>query len=194
MNYCKAVFQLLTVFIIRAVLVIAGLFTVAVALPFRGPAYSVSDGRTISNLPDWVYIWGNDYDGLLGDKRLWWAANTPFQLPVDSFISMYTWAAIRNPANNMRQFSMFQAPVTGSIITYKGNYIVEDDAENAGWQFVKTTNQGKSWYGFYFVHQYKRFPSKAFIFRIGFKVKPSHQGKVDMPKGFVSKISFWKEL
>ena len=193
-DFVKAVAQFTFMSIIRIVLVTTGLIVVPLAIPFKVESFSVSDGRAIYNLPKWAYIWGNDFDGLLGDKKFWWAANTPFNLPVTHFISMFMWAAIRNPANNLRMIPWAQAPVTGSVITYKGDYTVEDDFGCSGWQFVKATNKGKSWYGFYLVHEYKSKPTHALVIRIGFKIKPSHQGEVDLPKGFVAKVSFFKKL
>jgi hypothetical protein len=94
----RALAQWLFLFVCNVVLLLLGLLVVAVAIPFRVPGLSVSDGRPIVNLPRWVWLWGNDFDGLLGDKHGTWAASTPFGLPADSFIAMYTWAALRNPS------------------------------------------------------------------------------------------------
>jgi hypothetical protein len=173
-------------------MILLGLFIVALAIPFRVDGVSVSDGRPILNLPKWAYPWGNDYDGLLGDKRLWWAANAPWGIDYKSFLGMYLWTAIRNPANNMRMFPLWSAPITGSMITYKGDYTVEDKPGMDGWQFVTVENKGKKWYGLYFVRPWNN--THAFVVRVGFKVKPSHQWTVDSPKGMVFKVSFWKEL
>ena len=174
------------------VLDLIGLVVVSVAIPFRVTSNSVSDGRVIVNLPKWAWLFGNDYDGLLGDKRGWWADNTPFGVKVDSFLAMWVWAAVRNPVNNMRLTTLYSAPVQGSIITYKGNYVVEDKPGMGGWQFVTTTNGNKKWYGFYLVHEWST--KKAFVIRIGFKVKPEHNGTNESPKGMTTKISLWKEL
>lgn len=193
LDYIKALFQFIWQFVANVLFVLTGLLMVAIAIPFRVKGISVSDGRPIVNLPRWAFPWGNDFDGLEGDKRLWWAQNTPFKLPVDHFISMYVWAAIRNPANNMRMMDLFQAPVVGSTIVWIGDAVVEDDAGETGCQFVKTTNSGRNYYGFYLVKPYKN-GTHAFVVRLGFKVQPDHIGSQSLPKGIVTKISFWKEL
>lgn len=189
----KAAAQWLWLLLSRIICIILGYVIVAIAIPFRKDGVSKSDGRYISNLPKWAWLWGNDNDGLLGDKRLWWSENTPFGLPVDHFVSMYWWTAIRNPANNMRQLDIFSAPVTGSRITYLGDYTVNDNGKDFGKQLVIIKNNGKTWYGYYLVKKLSE--SRAFVIRLGFKVKPSHNGLVDEPrKGMVFKINFFKKL
>lgn len=191
MDYIKAVLQWTFLFWANVILDLLGLVVVAIAIPFRVDGVSVSDGRKISNLPKWAWLFGNDHDGLLGDKRMWWAANTPFGLPVDHFISMYTWAAIRNPVNNMRLTNMFSAPVEGSTITYKGDEHVRDHAGEQGWQFVITENNGKKWYGFYLVHLWS--DTRAFVIRLGYKVEPSDAGTTKR-QGMTTKINFFKSI
>jgi hypothetical protein len=104
---------------------------------------------------------------------------------------MFTWAALRNPVNNMRLVDMFSAPVVGSTITYKGQAHVRDDKESAGWQFVTTENNGKKWYGFYLVHLWS--DTNAFVIRIGFKVEPSDAGSTQR-QGMTTKINFNKAI
>lgn len=191
MDYIKAPLQWIFLLLANIVLVIVGLFVVALFIPFRVDGVSKSDGRYISNLPKCVWLFGNDYDGLLGDKRGWWAANTPWGLPVDHFISMFTWAALRNPSNNKRFTNMFSATVEGSTITYKGNFKVKDKAGQQGWQFVTTENNGKKWYGFYLVHLWS--DTRAFVIRIGYKVEPSDAGSTDR-QGMTTKINLYKQI
>jgi hypothetical protein len=191
MDYIKAAAQFLFLFVANVILDILGLVIVAIAIPFRVDGTSLSDGRKISNLPKWAWLFGNDYDGLLGDKRLWWAANTPFGLPVDHFISMYTWAALRNPVNNMRLTSMFSCPLDGSTVTYKGHEHVRDHAGEGGWQFVTTENNGKKWYGFYLVHEWSS--TRAFVIRLGFKTEPKDVGSTER-QGMTTKINPYKSI
>ena len=192
MDYVKAAIQFLSLFVANVVLDVIGLVVVAIALPFRVKGYSGSDGREISNLPKWAWLFGNDYDGLLGDRRGWWAENTPFGWPVDSFMAMWWWAAVRNPVNNMRFVKLWQAPVKGSTITYVGDYTVRDHPGEAGWQFVTTENGGKHWYGFYLVHQWS--DTRAFVIRLGFKVQPDDAGTDGEPLGMTTKINLYKEI
>lgn len=172
--------------------IVTGLVMVALAIPFRVPTVSLSDGRDIVNLPRWAWLWGNDFDGLLGDKRGWWAANTPFGWAVDSFIAMYWWAAIRNPANNMRLLSLFSAPIAGSDIKHFGQFTVEDKPGMGGWQFVIVENDGKRWFGFYWVHEWSS--TRAFVVRLGFKVKPGHHGALEPRKGLTFKLNPFKAI
>lgn len=172
--------------------IVTGLVMVALAIPFRVPTVSLSDGRQIVNLPRWAWLWGNDFDGLLGDKRGWWAENTPFGAPADSFLAMYWWAAIRNPANNMRFLDAFSAPVIGSKISYYGRYTVEDKPGMGGWQFVTAEQGTRRWYGFYLVHEWGK--SRAFVVRLGFKIKPSHAGTYEPAKGLTFKVNPFKAI
>lgn len=193
MLYLRAALQWTFLLISNIVLDFLGLFIVALAIPFRVDGISASDGRPIVNLPRWAHLWGNDFDGLLGDKRGWWAENTCFGVDVRSFLAMWWWAAIRNPANNMRLYSLWLAPVIGSTITYRGQAVVEDRFDQAGWQFVITENDGKRWYGFYWVHPWSE--TRAFVVRLGFKVKPEHQGLLAEPaKGMTTKINVYKSI
>jgi hypothetical protein len=190
----KASLQWSWLILARLLGIITGLVVVAIAIPFRREDISKSDGRRIINLPKWAWLWGNDFDGLLGDKREWWANNTPFGWKVDSYMAMYWWAAIRNPANNMRFLDMFSAPVSVPARVYwKGDYIVEDKVGMDGWQLVISSDNGKDKYGFYFVKCWN--DARAFVVRIGFKIKPSHDESVDEPrKGLTFKINPYKDI
>ena len=192
MNILAAILQWTFLLLSNIVLDFLGLFIVALAIPFRKEGVSLSDGRPIVNLPKVVWLWGNDYDGLLGDKRGWWDENTPFGVSPTSYLAMWWWAALRNPVNNMRFVSLWSAPIRGSVITYKGDYIVEDKPGMAGWQFVQAEKDGKKWYGFYLVKQWNE--TRAFVIRIGFKLKPLHQGSDEDPKGMTTKINLWKAI
>lgn len=172
--------------------IVTGLAVVALTIPFRVPAVSLSDGRPIVNLPRWAWLWGNDFDGLLGDKRGWWSANTPFGWAVDSFAAMYWWAAIRNPANNMRLLDAFSAPIIGSHIGYRGRYVVEDKPGMGGWQFVWAEQGGRRWFGFYLVHEWGN--ARALVVRLGFKIKPEHAGKNEPRKGLTFKVNPFKAI
>lgn len=187
-----ALVQWLSLAIVRLLAIVCGLFVVAVALPFRVPGVSVSDGRSIVNLPRWAWLWGNDFDGLLGDKRGWWAANAPLGWAVDSFAAMWWWAAVRNPANNMRLLPAFSAPIVGSAIGYAGQYTVEDKPGMGGWQFVWAEQDGRRWFGFYLVHEWSL--TRAFVLRVGFKIKPSHAGTQEPAKGLTFKINPLKSI
>ena len=55
----------------------------------------------LTRLPKWLLLWDNKYDGLLGDKRGWWAnyCLETYGKSNHAPYCMWQWAAIRNPAN-----------------------------------------------------------------------------------------------
>jgi len=187
------IFQWLFLFLSDVIFVTLGPIMVALALPFAKDDFSVSDHRVIRNLPKWAYFWGNDFDGSLGDKHGWWAANTPFGWKVDSFMAQWWWLAIRNPANNMRMFSCWSAPVAGATCSFKGDAAVADSPGRGGWQFVTFSYPDKfSRYGFYFVKQLSA--THAFAIRLGFKISPDLVGTDEQPKGYTFKINPAKNI
>jgi len=165
----RAVAQWLFLAVCNLVLFVLGLVVVAVALPFRVPGVSVSDGRPIVNLPRWAWLFGNDYDGVHGDKRGWWAANTPFGWAADSFGAMYTWTALRNPVNNM----------------------LKDSPGMGDWQFVVAKHGLRRWYGYYWVHQWS--DTRAFVVRMGYKITKADQGGTELI-GMTTKIDLFKSI
>lgn len=189
---CRALVQWAWLIVARIIGIVTGLVMVPVAIPFRVAGLSGSDGRPIVNLPSWAWLWGNDFDGLTGDKRGWWAANTPFGWAADSFAAMFWWAAIRNPANNMRFLDAFSAPIAGSQIQWRGQYTVEDKPGLDGWQFVWATQGSRRWFGFYLVHCWNE--RRAFVVRLGFKIKPEHRGKDEPRKGLTFKVNLYKAI
>lgn|SRR3990167_8955588 len=192
MHFLLAITQWAVLLLARVVLILLGLIIVAAAIPGRSLSRSRSDGRPIINLPRWAWLWGNDYDGLLGDKRGWWVDNTPFGWKVNSFAAMWWWAAIRNPVNNLRLVSGGNCPVSECSISYAGDRVVEDKPGMGGWQFVVAERRTSAWYGFYLVHEWSA--TRAFVLRIGFKIKPSHAVSAEPPKGMTFKINPWKEI
>lgn len=198
--------------VVRLVLLVLGLLVVALAVLSPVAGISASDGRPIVNLRRWVWIFGNDFDGLDGDKRQWWAQNcdalvfwgllpwlrnkgAPLApLPVTSWLARWWWAAVRNPANNMRLLPLFSCPVRECEIAYLGARSVEDKPGQGGWQFVsaRRSRWGFRWYGLYVVTQ--RSASQAFVLRLGFKIKPEHAGTAEPAKGMTFKVNPWKSI
>jgi hypothetical protein len=172
-----------------------GFVVVAIAIPFRVNGISKSDGRPIVNLPRWAWLFGNDYDGLLGDSHGTWAASTPWGLPVDSFISMYTWAALRNPVENMRFLPLWSCPLSECVATYKGQSFVRDKPESVGWQFVTIKRKAGGWmhwYSFYWVHAWN--DTNALVVRFGFKVNPTDDFVTEPDAGMTTKIDLYKAI
>lgn len=207
LDILPALVQWAVLLVVRVALIVVGLSVVAVAILFAVPGFSLSDGRPIWNLPAWAWLFGNDYDGLDGDKRRWWADNcddlvlfgllpllrrlgfTVDWLAVDSWLARWWWAAVRNPVNNLRLVPGFNCPVSECEIRYLGDYAVEDKPGQGGWQFVSARRRGgvSRWYGFYLALPYG--PTRAFVLRLGYKVKPAHQDTDEPGKGMTFKIN-----
>lgn len=204
--------QWLALLVVRVVLILVGLPVVAIALPFAVPGVSRSDGRPIWNLPGWAWLFGNDFDGLDGDKRRWWADNcddlvlfgllpllrrlgfSVDWLDADSWLARWWWAAVRNPVNNLRLVPGFNCPISECLIRFLGASVVEDKPGYSGWQFVAARHAGgrSRWYGFYLVHQWNT--SRAFVLRLGYKIKPEHEGSDEPGKGMTFKINPFKAI
>lgn len=203
----KLILQQLILLPTRVLLIISGFFVVAIALPFRKvhdgteiPFTEASGNWKLVTLPKWAWLWSNDRDGALGDTSGWYASHTPFNLPVDSFIPMYYWLAIRNPANNSRFTKMFGCYVPDCTYTYTGDRYVKDKFEYRGKQFVVATNTKtkRRYYGFYYVKPYTK--KKAIVIQIGFKIQP-HNFETDYSKdpqggwkGFTNEINLFKNI
>jgi hypothetical protein len=198
--------------ITRLGLIVLGLPVVALATFFPVAGVSVSDGRAIVNLPRWAWLFGNDYDGLDGDKRNWWADNCDAQvlfgllpllrrigipvtpLGVTSWLARWWWAAVRNPVNNMRLLSVFSCPVNDCLIEHLGDDVVEDSRGLGGWQFVVAQRPYGlyRWFGLYCVWQLSE--TRAFVLRLGFKIKPEHADAGEPAKGMTFKLNPWKQI
>lgn len=207
-----ALLQWAVLLVVRVVLIVVGLPVVAAAIPFAVPGLSVSDLRPIVNLPRWAWLFGNDYDGLQGDKRGWWDANCDaavlfgllpllrrLGVPLDPltkthWLARWWWAAVRNPVNNLRLVPGFNCPVSECVIRFLGTAVVEDKPGYCGWQFVAARHAGgrSRWYGFYLVHQWNT--SRAFVLRLGYKIKPEHEGSDEPGKGMTFKINPFKAI
>lgn len=153
--------------------------------------------------PKWLFPWGNERDGFLGDKRGWWANEVDGD--EESFKSQYRWSAIRNPCNNMRFMPFSSCNAKESVITLlAGDEYVRDKVGREGWQFVRAIDDDNiPYYGFYFVKAKKDNPTRGIVIRIGFKVEPRHtQEYANVPvepyasyfKGMTFRVSFDKDI
>lgn len=190
---------------------IVGLFAVAIGLFFVEDQISNSDGRPIVNLPKWLWIFGNDADGVNGDKRLWWDKNCdnlvlfgllPMlrtkgfninKLTSNDYISRWWWAAIRNPSNNLRFVDWLSCPIQQCQMFYFGNKEVSDKLGKEGWQIVigKHDLSWKWWIGWYWVHRYTN-STNGLRVRMGYKIKPEYN--IDQTKGYAISIILNKDL
>lgn len=163
---------------LRVTLILLGLVVVPLALPFltiENPpiAFTQAPGYWgLGRLPAWAWLWSNDRDGALGDKRGWWHMNTPFGLGAYHWFSQFWWLAIRNPANNMRFSPWFSCPVTECDYRYWGDENVEDRPGEGGRRLLLATHKatGRRYYGFYGVWQWSA--TRALVVQLGFKGEP----------------------
>lgn len=186
---------------LRVTLILLGLLVVPLALPFltidNPPrAFTQAPGYWgLGRLPAWAWLWSNDRDGALGDKRGWWHLNAPFGLGAYHWFSQFWWLAIRNPANNMRFSPWFSCPLTECDYRYWGDERVEDRPGQGGQRLLLATHKitGRRYYGFYGVKEWslsgvpglawavQRWPKvaalvaapRAVVVQLGFKPEPS---------------------
>lgn len=203
--FADAVAHWSLLWLVKLLATLLGLLVVPVALHYRVPARSLSDGRIIWTLPRWAFVWGNAFDGMDGDKRFEWEEHCdrkvllgvrpllrrlglPLrELRATDWLARFWWLAIRNPANNLRLTRFGQAPIKGSRIRHWGHYVVEDKPGMGGWQFVVVENYGQRWSGFYLVWCWCA--TRALVIRLGFKVKPCHACTFEPPKGMTIRFN-----
>lgn len=154
-----------------------GVVVVPVALLFRterpvsDPARQAYPSRKEVHLPRWAWIWDNDAEGMMSWMDEWpemcWNGK-PY-----SFLSMFQWAAIRNPANNMRfirGIAVYLPDVKKS--KWWGTYNVNDkdyksESQGKGWQFTYAKGKYFPYYGFNWV-------GDKFYASWGHKIEPRH--------------------
>jgi hypothetical protein len=197
-------------FCLKVPMLLLGLVVVWVAL--KGKLRIESDPKVFSQypqygswrlvrLPKWAILWDNAFDGLWGDKRGWWAnyCADQYNEPHDSHISMWRWAALRNPAN---YFSRNVCGVDVSTLTIQqraGNISAEGISPYRGWYLLRGKDQnGKIYPRFYLEYAFKG--TYGLMVDIGWKIKLSHNGtpadapEKDRIKGIVFTLSPYKEL
>lgn len=170
----KAVISWVVWAAIRLVMVVIGFFVVAVALPFRtyepvtDPDKQAYPERKIVHLPKWAWLWDNDAEGMMSWMDEW--PEMCWNGKPDSFLSMWQWAAWRNPANNMRfvRGLAVYLPEAHSFELWGKEHVADKDYVNGkGWQFVKCKGKYFTYYGFYWV-------GEKYYCRLGHKFDPRH--------------------
>lgn len=210
--------QLLYFFILSIVELIIqflGLFVNIIAIPFRYKDTDTSNSGTSViysqypefgkwerwRLPKWALWWDNPYDGLTGDKRGWWANEcNKSGRSSNSFVSIYLWNALRNPAN------YFSRKITGidvskcNIIKIAGDDEVDDTGlSGKSWQYlIAVDNNDREYIRLYGVIPWSS--TRMFYFNIGWKIKLSHMlvnpndREQDKFKGNTFRINPFKEI
>lgn len=191
-----------------------GLIINAIAIPFRKEfpetTKPFSDPRFAHNQGNWMFVdlpkmvkwFGNPYDGLWGDKRGWWDNNCreKYNKPCDSFVGMYVWSAIRNPANYFNRKVIGCDVSNADIVKLAGNADVVDE-KNPGWHTLlatdKTTKKDYIYFGCFLPYFFKK--ERGLFIRLGWKIKLSHIGTLpdareqDRFKGNTIRFNIWKE-
>lgn len=196
-------------FIASVFMFLAGLFVVPVALlfriehtetdaPFTDPLQKPGTHRLVT-LPSWALMWDNIFDGAWGDKRGWWNGNCPGK-DCTSFLSMFWWLAIRNPANYFNRVVAGCDVSLCDIVLIAGQEVVEEDTP--GWHLLCATERvtGRKFPYLGFV----LFPYKDkthYVFgRFGWKINMGHNGTPiaariqDRIKGSVFRVTPWKSI
>lgn len=192
--------------ICKLFLIVAGLFVVAVMIPFRKTDESTRKPFT-QHEGEWVFTnihgwFGNPFDGLMGDKRGWfanWCREKGIEFP--SFLSMYVWAAIRNPVNYWSRCVVGVDVSRCTIEKLWGDDVVIEEPGQGGAQYLRAIcDDGEIYDRLFIVLPYPFKKDRAFMLDIGWKIKLSHNGTApdarpqDRFKGIVFTGSFWKGL
>jgi len=148
----------------------------------------------LERLPKWALWWDNAFDGMLGDKRGWWANECKGEHTTR--YNMWRWAALRNPVN---YFSRNVCGIDVSTLRVEqtaGNVQVEG---SNGFYLLKGMAAGGKVYPRFYA-EYRLKGEHGLMIDIGWKIKLSHNGvKPDSPekdrfKGIVCVVSPFKEL
>ena len=190
---------------------IVGLFAVAIGIPsrhavagserpFSDPRYTHLGSWQLVRLPWWCRPWDNAFDGLAGDKRGWyanWSLNRKLGYP--SFLSMWIWAAFRNPANFWSR-NMTGCDVTGSTVEVLYGPTEVDDSHPGLHMLLCTDAKGRKYPVVEICYPWPAFPKYGIYGRFGWKIKAAHAGTPagsppqDCIKGSVYRLSLWKGL
>ncbi|MDR1709994.1 MAG: hypothetical protein LBS70_09790 [Candidatus Accumulibacter sp.] len=186
-----------------------GLIVVALALPFRR---ETSEGMPFSQypefgawrmieLPGWAKWWSNPCDGLIGDKRGWfgqWCVG--HRIPYPSALSMWWWAAVRNPANYFSRVTT-AIDITGATLKLLAGTSVYASESDFGWHFIVAERDGKTLAAlFQAAIPYPFFDRRyGFYCRFGYKIEldepqTAENDLYDRLRSSVWKMSLWKDL
>lgn len=196
-------FQSCAVFALRIVVMLLGLPLVAIGIPFRREFPETRSPFTqftsrgdwmLVRLPWWLRPWDNESDGLYGDKRGYWSNVRDGQHA--SFLSMWLWAAVRNPANYFSRNTIAIDVTKRGVVKLWGDDDVIEEPGHRNAQFLRSGN----FYRLFVSWALPGRPDKAFMIDIGWKMKLEHNSlPADAPekerlRGFTFTISPWKHL
>lgn len=179
-------------FILRMIGILTGFVIVPIALLFRterpvsNPDKQAYPSRKEVHLPRWAWIWDNDAEGMMSWMDEWpemcWNGK-PY-----SFISMWQWAAWRNPANNMRfirGIAVYLPDVKEHAFWGKESVNDKDYVNGKGWNFIYCKGKYFPYYGFNWV-------GDKYYAQLGHKIEPKHF-TADYTKGLMAR-KLWKGM
>jgi hypothetical protein len=145
-----------------------------------------------------IRLWSNYEDGDLGEPS--GKQSVRCKGEEGTFWNRYKWLALRNGFNmGKRTLAFFHCIVEDCDIEYWGDEFITDKSPDFyGWQFTVATHRktGKKYYGYYSVEGLG--DNKVRVHRYGFKIKPSHAGKIqdadDKDKAFTARYQHSSEI
>lgn len=214
------ILEAILILVIKIVTNSVGLFAVAYGIKAKKlvsqKTVSPNSKRKIETFPkgSWLWIFGNDYDGSMGDSGGDWKKGCDTEmffglLPVlrkyfpkipvykgTDDLAKWWWLAARNPVNNLRLVSVLSCAVANCTFkTFGAGLVDEKQIQSQGCQFVVAVDKTTKipYTGLYWAFWWQSLPgigklsfvqNKVFRLRIGFKIKPQHEGTKEPAKGF----------
>ena len=209
-DYLYAAITWIGMFLAQLALVLIGPVVVAVGLMFRKTDPSTEKHFTTFNtdrvwvyedLPNWLKWYQNIEDGLRGDHRGWWDANS-FGKDSSKLFNMFWWSAIRNPANYFKRFVIGCDIRQYSFVKLAGKDHVRDDFASTGFQIIKAVPKTEKVkvprFMLYYVKRYGN-SNRALVIQLGNKIKLEHntaveQDEYDYFKGFTFEVNPFKDI
>jgi len=188
MKLIKSIFWLPVQLFSKIILVFLGLFLVPFVIKdsirqsknlygvYEGQSYAWWLLNVRSDHPLW--LWGNDRDGLLGDTRGYyfkWCLDR--KIKPHSWLSKYIWAAIRNPANNLR-FAKWNACDVREckFYTFGTHPEAKDKKGHEGFQLTIADNGKRYYFGFTLWYPYTE--NRGVLIKFGNKIDGDSKNKV----------------
>lgn len=136
--------------------------------------------KTGNFLQRFLWLYGNDMDGYLGDKRGEWSDIRGGK--EKSFLSMWLWSALRNKLNNLRFSGKLYSVVPDDceeVWIYGYDLEVDNKPIDEGWYFIKAISGGRTYYAYRAVRTHNDWdddPTNDWSHNasVAFKLQPKH--------------------